>query len=150
MPLVSPDYIVYHFLSIFIASRSARSFSSASISSIMGLMYGTSLEELAQIPEEAFTFSLLQVSFVQTREVIDGRESTCNSQRYPVFFCHLLCTWKALRSRNTRSYASFGGSLLSASWTVSFSSGIRSSARRPKEVRSYRDMNCCSCVPSLL
>lgn len=37
-------------------------------------------------------------------------------------------TWNALRRRKTRSYASFGGRRLSARRTVSFSSGIRSSA----------------------
>lgn len=47
-------------------------------------------------------------------------------------------TWKALRSRKIRSYASFGGSLLSASCTVSFSSGIKSSARRPVKIKYNR------------
>jgi hypothetical protein len=48
-------------------------------------------------------------------------------------------TWKALLRRKTRSYASLGGRRLSASWTVSFSSGIRSSARRPAGSGEYRD-----------
>ena len=36
-------------------------------------------------------------------------------------------TWKARRSRNTRSYASLGGNRFNASKTTSFSSGMRSS-----------------------
>lgn len=42
-----------------------------------------------------------------------------------------LSTWKALLSRKTRSYASFGGNLFNASCTVLFSSGMRSSDLSP-------------------
>ena len=45
-------------------------------------------------------------------------------------------TWKALRSRKTRSYASLGGNRFKASRTVSDSSGMRSSALEFRRVSS--------------
>lgn len=62
-----------------------------------------------------------------------GQELMCKralrfDQPCAVFALNALLTWKALRNRKTRSYASFGGRRFRASCTVSFSSGIKSSA----------------------
>lgn len=70
-------------------------------------------------------------------EAIDGITSTVPmSELGHVHVYFQWRTWKALRMRKTRSYASFGGRRLMAKRTTSDSSGIRSSALE-KSALSY-------------
>ena len=82
--------------------------------------------------------SPLPASFAGPWAAIGGQESTKTSQQpagNPIQQqTSLYHTWKALRSRKTRSYASLGGNRFKASRTVSDSSGIRSSALSVLEV----------------
>ena len=80
----------------------------------------------------------LQASSADLWEVTDGQENTkANSKSKAKTSSLAIRTWKALRNRKMRSYASLGGRRLRARRTVSDSSGMRSSAlSRRHSVRS--------------